>query len=133
MLIDVVLTELLGIRLDPDDNYRPRPGRCRAPRDWSDWRVENLHVRGRRYDVHARRQDGGDAPADTFRGIPVPRAHQGGFARWQGFEFRNNPFDTWYFVDDNPEPRRIVGYQTDGLFDLALSVEPPHPPYQGPR
>ena len=93
---------------------------------------------------------GGDAPADTFRGIPVPRAHQGGFARWQGFEFRNNPFDTWYFVDDDPEPRRVEGYQTDGLFDLALteidrlasddlpfflalSVEPPHPPYQGPR
>ena len=93
---------------------------------------------------------GGDAPADAYRRIPVPRRHQGGFERWQGFEFRNDPFDTHYFANDDPEPHRIEGYQTDGLFDLALaeldrlaaderpfflalSVEPPHPPYQGPR
>ena len=56
MLIDVVLTELLGIGLDPGDNYRPRPGRCRAPRGWSEWRVENLYVRGRRYNAHGRHQ-----------------------------------------------------------------------------
>jgi len=98
---------------------------------------------------------GGDAPGLAYRRIPVPRRYRGGFERWQGFEFRNDPFDTYYFVDDDPEPHRIEGYQTDGLFDLALgeldglaagrhgadgrpfflalSVEPPHPPYQGPR
>ena len=93
---------------------------------------------------------GGDAPGSAYRRIPVPRVHQGGFERWQGFEFRNDPFDTHYFVNDDPEPHRIDGYQTNGLFDLALaeldrlaaderpfflalSVEPPHPPYQGPR
>lgn len=93
---------------------------------------------------------GGDAAGSAYRRIPVPRRHQGGFERWQGFEFRNDPFDTHYFVNDDPEPHSIAGYQTDGLFDLALaeldrfaaderpfflalSVEPPHPPYQGPR
>lgn len=80
---------------------------------------------------------------------PVPRPHQGGFERWFGFELRNDPWDTCYFVDDDPRPRPIDGYQTDGLFDLAigfisdkrdtgrpffcvLSVEPPHPPYDAP-
>jgi arylsulfatase A-like enzyme len=103
---------------------------------------------------------GGDAPANTYRRVPVPRTHQGGFDRWQGFEYRNDPFDTYYFVDDDTQPHRLDGYQTDALFDLALqelrrlgtgepsgaeaagttcpfflslSVEPPHPPYQGPR
>src|SRR5918996_1591221 len=51
---------------------------------------------------------------------PVPRPHQGGFERWFGFELRNDPWDTCYFVDDDPEPRPIHGFQTDGLFDIAL-------------
>lgn len=80
---------------------------------------------------------------------PVPRELQGGFEYWRGFELRNDPFDTYYYVDDDPTPRRIDGYQTDGLTDLAieylradrdpdrpffcvLSVEPPHPPYEAP-
>jgi arylsulfatase A-like enzyme len=81
---------------------------------------------------------------------PVPRPHQGGFERWFGFELRNDPWDTCYFVDDDPEPRPIHGFQTDGLFDIALdflatrrdpgrpfllvlSIEPPHPPYDAPE
>jgi len=80
---------------------------------------------------------------------PVRRPYQGRWQKWLGFELRNGPHDTWYFEDDNPTPKRIDGYQTDGLFDLAmdhlrngrdkskpfhllLSVEPPHPPYEAP-
>lgn len=80
---------------------------------------------------------------------PVPRAYQGGFEYWRGFELRNDPYDTVYFADDDPAPRHIEGYQTDGLVDLfehyvlhdrdrrrpffcVVSVEPPHPPYIAP-
>jgi len=79
---------------------------------------------------------------------PVPPELQGGFDRWQGFELRNAPFDTVYFEDDDPTPREVPGYQTDGLFHLAfeeiadrdddpffhvISVEPPHPPLVAPE
>ncbi len=81
---------------------------------------------------------------------PVPRSHQGRWQYWRGFDLRNSPFDTSYYVDDDPTPHRIDGYQTDGLTDLAmnfirnerdkskpfcavLSVEPPHPPYEAPE
>jgi arylsulfatase A-like enzyme len=85
------------------------------------------------------------------RGLtPIPRPFQGGFEHWRGFEFRNNPFDTYYFRDEDPTPRRVEGYQTDGLFGLAerflaaerdaerpffmiLSVEPPHFPLVAPE
>lgn len=81
---------------------------------------------------------------------PVPRRHQGRWQKWLGFELRNAPFDTYYFEDDDPTPRKVDGYQTDGLFDLAmgylrdgwdrskpfccvLSVEPPHFPCEAPE
>jgi arylsulfatase A-like enzyme len=85
------------------------------------------------------------------RGLtPIPRPYRGGFEYWRGFEFRNSPFDTYYFADDDPEPRKIDGYQTDGLFGLCerfvaeerdtarpffavLSVEPPHFPMEAPE
>ncbi|HET6319246.1 MAG TPA: sulfatase-like hydrolase/transferase, partial [Chloroflexota bacterium] len=85
------------------------------------------------------------------RGLtPIPRPFRGGFEYWRGFEFRNDPFDTYYFADDDPTPRRIDGYQTDGLFALTehflleerdasrpffaiLSVEPPHFPLVAPE
>ncbi len=85
------------------------------------------------------------------RGLtPTPRPFQGGFQHWRGFEFRNDPFDTYYFRDGDPTPRRVEGYQTDGLFGLAerfigqehdvarpffmvLSVEPPHFPLVAPE
>jgi arylsulfatase A-like enzyme len=81
---------------------------------------------------------------------PVPPSFQGGFDHWRGFSVRNAPFDTDYYEDDDPTPRPVEGYQTDGLFDLAMeylddrapadqpfclivSIEPPHPPYFAPR
>lgn len=80
---------------------------------------------------------------------PVPASHRRGWDLWRGFELRNDFYDTWYFRDDETEPRRIDGYQTDGLFDLAiecldeagpgqpplflmLSIEAPHPPFMAP-
>ena len=80
---------------------------------------------------------------------PVKQAYRGRWRKWLGFELRNGPFDTCYFEDDDPTPRPIEGYQTDGLFDLAmdylehrdpsrpfclaLSVEPPHDPFEAPE
>src|SRR5699024_854021 len=80
---------------------------------------------------------------------PIKPELQGGFDYWRGFELRNGPFDTVYFVDDNPAPQQLDRYQTDGLFDLAfeflddheadarpfclvISVEAPHPPFVAP-
>ena len=77
---------------------------------------------------------------------PVPASHRRGIDYWRGFELRNEFYDTFYFADDHPEPRRLEGHQTDGLFALAvdylenrrdadspfflvLSVEAPHPPF----
>jgi len=80
---------------------------------------------------------------------PIPRSHRHGWDYWRGFELRNDFHDTWYFRDDEQEPHKLDGYQTDGLFDLAftylredrpkdrpffllLSVEAPHPPFIAP-
>lgn len=86
--------------------------------------------------------------AEQVGRTPVRRENRGRWQKWLGFELRNAPFDTWYFEDDDPEPKKIDGYQTDGLFDLAmdhlierpstkpfcmvLSVEPPHDPFEAP-
>jgi arylsulfatase A-like enzyme len=81
---------------------------------------------------------------------PIPASHRRGFDYWRGFELRNEFYDTYYFVDNDPQPHRIDGYQTDGLFSLALdylekgrsgdqpfvlmlSVEAPHPPFTAPQ
>jgi arylsulfatase A-like enzyme len=78
---------------------------------------------------------------------PVPRPFQGRFQRFAGFDICNDPFDTYYTNEDDPTLHKIDGYQTDGLFDLAidyikeqrdrpfftvLSVEPPHPIFTPP-
>jgi len=80
---------------------------------------------------------------------PVPREYQGRWKKWFGFDLRNSHFDTVVFEDDDPTPVKLPGYQTDGLFDIAireitnrgnrnspfvcvLSVEPPHPPWEAP-
>lgn len=77
---------------------------------------------------------------------PIPQSHRRGFDHWRGFELRNDFYDTCYFADNETEPRRLSGHQTDGLFTLALdylesgsarkapffmmlSVEAPHPPF----
>lgn len=79
----------------------------------------------------------------------IPPAFRGGFERWRGFDVANDPFDTWYFEQDEREPRRLEGYQTDALvtlatdtiaelasstrpFFLVVSVEPPHFPLEAP-
>lgn len=88
-------------------------------------------------------------PARKANLTPVPREHQGRWQKWLGFEVANQPFDTYYFEDDDPTPRHINGYQTDGLFNLTmdylrsldrgqpfacvLSVEPPHFPLEAPE
>jgi arylsulfatase A-like enzyme len=101
---------------------------------------------------HAYRLDDEVSQQDRMRWLnrsQVPPAVRDEFDYWRGFELRNHPFDTAYFVDDDPEPQSLDGYQTDGLFELArefltqdrdsdrpffliLSVEPPHPPFAAP-
>ena len=98
---------------------------------------------------------GGQINVKGYSGIeennkPVPRSHQGRWQHWCGFDLRNAPFDTKYYINEDPTPHQIEGYQTDGLFDLAkifikdkrdkskpfccvVSVEPPHPPYEAPK
>jgi len=94
---------------------------------------------------------GGHGHGKEFKRVnktPVPRAHRGRWQRWLGFELANDPEESWYFEDDDPKPRRVKGFQTDGLSDLmmrelgwrdgsrpflaVLSVEPPHPPLRPP-
>lgn len=81
--------------------------------------------------------------------MPIAPLNQGRWRKWLGFELRNDPFDTCYFEDDDPTPKPIDKYQTDGLFDLGMdylhsrrdesrpfcmviSVEPPHDPFVAP-
>ncbi len=87
--------------------------------------------------------------AEQVNRTRIPRARQGRWQKWCGFELRNDPFDTCYFEDDDPTPRKIEGYQTDGLFQLGInhlknrtadrpfcmviSVEPPHDPFVAPE
>ena len=80
---------------------------------------------------------------------PIPRPFQGRWQRFSGFDICNDPYDTYYFDNDDPTPHKIEKFQTDGLFDLAidylreprrrespfaavLSVEPPHPLFTAP-
>jgi arylsulfatase A-like enzyme len=81
---------------------------------------------------------------------PIPRLYQGRWQRFTGFDICNDPFDTYYFNNEDPTPHKIDGYQTDGLFGMAidylrepgrkdkpfatvLSVEPPHPLFTAPQ
>jgi len=96
--------------------------------------------------------DGGHGRMGSARQVgrtPVKKNYRGRWQKWFGFELRNGPFDTYYFEDDDPIPKQINGYQTDGLFDIAmnylehrepdrpfcmvLSVEPPHDPFEAPE
>ncbi len=78
---------------------------------------------------------------------PVPRPFQGRFQRFAGFDICNDPWDTYYSNEADPTMHKIDGFQTDGLFDLAIdyvsqqrdqpfasviSVEPPHPIFTAP-
>lgn len=80
----------------------------------------------------------------------IPKKYRGGFQKWYAFDLRNNYYDTYYHENDNPNAIKIEGYQTDGLFDIAidyikserdsakpfftmLSPEAPHPPFEAPE
>jgi arylsulfatase A-like enzyme len=80
---------------------------------------------------------------------PVPKPFRGRFQTWRGFELANAPFATRYFIDDDPMPYPVPGYQTDGMAGLLIdwfagraqdaspffavwSVEPPHFPLEAP-
>jgi arylsulfatase A-like enzyme len=103
----------------------------------------------------------GSIPPGDARAInrqPVAPGFRGGFREWHGFNLRNGYFDTCVFHGDDETPVALPGYQTDGLFDialdclrrrgvsggdrtggrrrpffLALSVEAPHPPHEAPE
>lgn len=82
----------------------------------------------------------------------VPEDRRGGFDEWTGYENNNSPFDSWVHGTDQPEPRKLDGFETDALTDLlitrlekrrtagddapffaVLSVQPPHNPYIAPE
>lgn len=79
----------------------------------------------------------------------TPEHHRAGFQDWNGFEVMNQPFNSYFYRDSETEPRKLDGYQTDVLTDLAieyleahgndrplylvLSVEPPHFPLEAPE
>ena len=78
----------------------------------------------------------------------TPEYHRAGFQDWYGFEVNNAPFKGFYYHENEANPRKMTGYQTDFLTDLAidylrsydreeplflvLSVEPPHFPLEAP-
>ncbi|MBV7338922.1 sulfatase-like hydrolase/transferase [Chloroflexi bacterium TSY] len=79
----------------------------------------------------------------------TPEYHRAGFQDWYGFEINNAPFQGFYYHEHEANPRKMEGYQTDFLTDLAidylqsyhqdkplflvLSVEPPHFPLEAPE
>lgn len=135
-------------RMVPAIEWRMSPAERTLADDLNDAGYESLYVgKWHLYGDH-NHMPGFGPQRDNRR--PVPRTHQGRWKHWRGCEIRNNPWDTCYFVDDDPTPIPLEGYQTDGLFDVAmnemgrlhkegkpfacvLSVEPPHVPDTAPE
>lgn len=132
-------------RLVPGIEWRMSPAERTLADEFNEAGYETMYV-GK---WHLDGGHGRMGSAEQCNRTPVHRPYQGRWHKWLGFELRNGPHDTWYFEDDDPTPKKIDGYQTDGLFDLAmdhlrhgrdrskpfhlfLSVEPPHPPYEAP-
>jgi len=87
---------------------------------------------------------------DEFGGQPhrTPECRRAGFQDWYGFEVVNSHYKTHIYHNEDVEPTRLEGYQTDALTDLAidylkqydrdqplflvLSIEPPHFPIEAP-
>ena len=85
-----------------------------------------------------------------FTGAPnrTPESMRGGFQDWRAFEYNDAPFTNFAYFDQEDEPRKVDGYQTDTFTDmvidylrnydrdqplfLVLSVEPPHFPCNVP-
>jgi len=132
----------------PGIEYRMSPAERTLADEFNEGGYETVYVGKWHLDGGAGRR--GIASALSCGRRPIPRHRQGRWQKWLAFELRNSPFDTYYFEDDDPAPRKIDGYQTDGLFDLAMnhlrdgrdrgkpfccviSVEPPHPPFEAPH
>ena len=83
---------------------------------------------------------------DEYRGHSnrTPEHYRAGFQDWYGFENLNQHFSSYYYHNDDSNPTKINGYETDGFTDLVidyirnydkkdplflvLSVTPPHFP-----
>lgn len=127
-------------RMIPAILWRMSPAERTLADDFNDAGYESIYVG--KWHLY-----GGLGPGLMKR--PVPREHQGRWRKWFGFEFRNNYYDTTVFEDDDPTPRPLPSYQTDGLFGIAgdylarrdagkpfamvVSVEAPHPPFEAPQ
>ena len=134
-------------RFVPGIEFRMSPAERTLADEFNDAGYESIYVgKWHLYGGHALLPNHSTLKANR---MPVPPLHQGRWQKWLGFELRNGPFDTCYFEDDDPTPRPIEQYQTDGLFDLAMnyiehqrddekpfccviSTEPPHFPYEAP-
>lgn len=51
----------------------------------------------------------------------VPRSHQMRFDLWKGFECNHNYNDSWYYYNDDPEPRKWEGYDAFAQSESAAS------------
>lgn len=128
--------------------YRMSPGERTLADEFNEAGYETMYV-GKWHLYGSLHREGFETNESVIH-TPVPREHQGRWQTWRGFEIRNDPHDTWYYVDDDRTEHRIDGYQTDGLFDVAMdlignrapdaapfccvvSFEPPHPPFTAPR
>jgi arylsulfatase A-like enzyme len=137
--------EYAHTRFVPRSDWRMSPAERTLADEFNDAGYETFYVG--KWHLHGGH---GVLPSHSFlkaNRMPVPRSHQGRFKHWRGFELRNDPYDTCYFKDDDPTPRPLGKYQTDGLFDLTMellskpqsapffgivSVEPPHTPHVAP-
>ncbi len=86
------------------------------------------------------------AHADAYKGVNTrtPERHRAGFQDWYAFENLNQHFASYYYKNDEINPTKLDGYETDGLTNavveyleaydrdeplfLVLSVTPPHFP-----
>jgi len=134
-------------RYVPGIEYRMSPAERTLADEFNDAGYETIYVGKWHLDGGHGRKNIATAVSCDRR--PIPRRRQGRWQKWMAFELRNGPFDTYYFEDDDPKPRKIEKYQTDGLFELAMdylkdreekdkpfscviSFEPPHPPFEAP-
>ena len=137
--------EYAHARKVPGIEYRMSPSERTLADEFNDAGYETIYV-GKWH------LDGGHGRMGSALQVgrtPVAPVNQGRWQKWLGFELRNDPFDTYTFEDDDPEPKKIEGYQTDGMFDLGMeylknrtddrpfcaviSVEPPHNPFVAPE
>ena len=51
----------------------------------------------------------------------VPPERRGGFHYWMGYENNNNQHEVYVYGSESETPRRLPGFETDGLTDILLS------------